>query len=461
MNLSFRNRISAYYLFATAMMKAIIFIAIYLIVQKTVFSHLKDDLDSELKELNSTIVMYNDSSLVFANPLEWEEGEHRQIEVNPTFIQVSDKFGNTIKKTSNLLSDSLILNKNIQSKFYNNTHLSNSPVYQVQYPIVNSKNKILAYILVAIPLQESEIVLENLQKALIVSFPIILIILFFTARYIAGKSIAPINNVITTANRITRENLKERISLPENKDEIYLLISTINELLNRLEDNILREKQFTSDASHELRTPLSVIKGTLEVLIRKPREVHQYEEKINYCIRETDRITKLIDQLMFLARYDSGNVLPNKIKIDLEPIISDTISRLNSLIVEKNISLNLNLDKDPVANVDPSMLEIVFENLITNSIKYSDSNKEINIELKSNSDFLICSIKDQGFGMTDGQVKKIFDRFYRNDNSRNSEVGGFGLGLSIVKKLCEVQDIKLTVESKVGSGTAFYLQINK
>ncbi|MCK7517415.1 MAG: HAMP domain-containing protein [Ignavibacteriales bacterium] len=255
MNLSFRNRISAYYLFATAMIIALIFIVIYLIVHKTVFSHLKDDLDSELKELNSSIVMYNDSALVFANPFEWEEGEHRQIEVNPTFIQVSDKFGSTIKKTSNLLSDSLILNKNIQSKFYTNTHLSKSPVYQVQYPIVNKKNKILAYILVAIPLQESEIVLENLQKALIVSFPIILIILFFTARYIAGKSIAPINDVIKTANRITRENLKERISLPENKDEIHLLISTINELLNRLEDNLLREKQFTSDASHELRTP--------------------------------------------------------------------------------------------------------------------------------------------------------------------------------------------------------------
>lgn len=443
------------------MIIALIFIVIYLIVHKTVFSHLKDDLDSELKELNSSIVMYNDSALVFANPFEWEEGEHRQIEVNPTFIQVSDKFGNTLKKTSNLLNDSLILNKNIQSKFYSNTHLSNSPVYQVQYPIVNNKNNILAYILVAIPLQESEIVLENLQKALIVSFPIILIILFFTARYIAGKSIAPINDVITTANRITRENLKERISLPENKDEIHLLISTINELLNRLEDNLLREKQFTSDASHELRTPLSVIKGTLEVLIRKPREVHQYEEKINYCIKETDRITKLIDQLMFLARYDSGNVLPNKIKINIEPILSETISRLKPLIVEKNISLHLNFESDPVANVDPSMLEIVFENLITNSIKYSDSDKKIDIELKSNSDFLICSIKDQGFGMTEEQVKKIFDRFYRNDNSRNSEVGGFGLGLSIVKKLCEVQDIKLNVESKVGSGTAFYLQINK
>ncbi len=461
MNLSFRNRISAYYLFATALIIALIFIVIYFIVHKTVYSHLKDDLDSELKELNNSIAVYSDTEIVFANPFEWEEGEHRQIEVNPTFIQVSDKFSNTIKKTSNLLNDSLIINKKIKTEFYSNTHLSNSPVYQVQYPIVNSKNKILAYILVAIPLQESEIVLENLQKALVISFPIILIILFFTTRYIAGKSIAPINNVITTANRITRENLRERISLPENKDEIHLLISTINELLNRLEDNLLREKQFTSDASHELRTPLSVIKGTLEVLIRKPREIYQYEEKINYCISETDRMTKLIDQLMFLARYDSGNVLPNKIKINIEQILSDTLSRLNPMLIDKNINLQFFCDGDTVAIADPSMLDIVFENLVTNSIKYSDSNKKIEIEIKNDSDALICSIKDQGFGMTEQQVKRIFDRFYRNDNSRNSEVGGFGLGLSIVKKLCEIQDIKLNVESKVGSGTAFYLQIAK
>ncbi len=461
MNLSFRNRISAYYLFATAIIIALIFVTIYAIVDKTVYSHLKNDLDSELKELNNGIVMYNDSEIVFANPFEWEEGEHRQIEVNPTFIQVSDKFGNTIKKTSNLFSDSLVIDNNVKSEFYRTTLLSKSKVYQVQYPIVNSKNKTIAYILIAIPLQESDIVLENLQNAFIVSFPIILIILFFTTRYIAGKSIAPINRVIITANRISRENLRERISLPGNKDEIHLLISTINELLNRLEDNLLREKQFTSDASHELRTPLSVIKGTLEVLIRKPREIYQYEEKINYCIRETDRMTQLIDQLMFLARFDSGNLLPNKITTNIESIVSGIVSRLKPLLIEKNITVNLNCGGDNAAVVDPSMMEIIFENLITNSIKYSDNNKNIKIEIKSDSDSLICSVKDQGFGMTDEQIKKIFDRFYRNDNSRNSEVGGFGLGLSIVKKLCELHDIKLNVESTPGSGTAFYLNIAK
>ncbi|MCK7517414.1 MAG: HAMP domain-containing histidine kinase [Ignavibacteriales bacterium] len=197
------------------------------------------------------------------------------------------------------------------------------------------------------------------------------------------------------------------------------------------------------------------------MLIRKPREIHQYEEKINYCIRETDRITKLIDQLMFLARYDSGNVLPNKIKINIKTIVSDTISRLNPLLIDKNINVQISCSGDTVAIVDPSMMEIVFENLVTNSIKYSDTNKYIEINITNNSDFIVCSIKDQGYGMNEEQIKKIFDRFYRNDNSRNSEVGGFGLGLSIVKKLCEVQDIKLNVESKVGSGTSFYLQIKR
>jgi heavy metal sensor kinase len=461
LNLSFRNRIAALFLVATSLIIALIFIAIYFTVHKTVYSHLNDDLNAELTELQNGFVVYNDSLLVSANPFEWEEREHNQIEVNPTFMQVSDKYGKTIKKTSNLLTDSLILNKNIKTKLYSNTQLSKSQIYQVQYPIFNSKKEILAYLLVAIPLQESEIVLENLRKVLIISYPIILLILFFIARYIAGKSIEPINNVITTANRITRENLKERISLPGNKDEIYLLISTINELLNRLEDNLLREKQFTSDASHELRTPLSVIKGTLEVLIRKPREIEQYEDKIKCCLKETDRMTKLIDQLLLLARYDSGKVLPNKINVDVKSILSGIINRLQPILTDKNIIIKLNNNGDTVATVDPSMMEIIFENLITNSIKYSDSYKNIEIELKNDSSSLICSIKDQGYGMNEDQIKKIFDRFYRNDDSRNSEVDGFGLGLSIVKKLCEMQNISLKVESKIGLGTSFYLQIAK
>ncbi len=461
MKRTFKNRVASYYLFATALIIALLFFAIYWIVYNTVYSHLKGDLDAELSELNNSIVVTGNDEIIFANPLEWNEGEHKQIEVNPTFIQVTDVNGKIIKKTSNLLNDSLKFNKSESQKYYLSTILSRSSVYQVQTPILNNSGKKIAYLLVAIPLEESELVLENLKTALFISFPVILLVLFFTTRYIAGKAIAPVNNVIQTANRITKENLRERIGLPENKDEIYTLVSTINELLDRLEDNLLREKQFTSDASHELRTPLSVIKGTLEVLVRKPREVKQYEEKINYCIKETDRMTKLIDQLLFLAKYDSGKVLPDKTNADIRKILEDTFNRLEPVLTEKEIKINIDSNGDTSAVADESMMGIIFENVITNSIKYSGNRSEIDVKFNNSGSYLECVIKDTGTGMTDDQIKKIFDRFYRTDESRNSEAGGFGLGLSIVKKFCELQEIDLSVESKPSRGTSFSFKIKK
>jgi len=461
LNLTFKNRVAAYYLFATAFIITILFFAIYWIVYNTVYSHLKDDLDAELSEVSNSIFVSENDEIIFANPLEWMEGEHSQIEVNPTFIQVTNLAGNVIKKTSNLSDDSLSFYKSFSSKYYLSTELSQSAVYQVQSPIVNKEGKTVAYLIIAIPLEESELVLENLKSVLFIAFPAILLILFFATRYIAGKAIAPVNNVIQTASRITKENLQERIKLPTNKDEIYTLISTINELLNRLEDTLLREKQFTSDASHELRTPLSVIKGTLEVLVRKPREVPQYEEKINYCIKETDRMTKLIDQLLFLAKYDSGKVLPNKLHIDIKKLIADLATRLEPILSEKEIKVNINDNGNTFAVADESMIEIIFENVITNSIKYSGTKSEIDIRFKDHESFLECIIKDNGIGMTDEQKRKIFDRFYRTDESRNSEAGGFGLGLSIVKKFCELQNIDLQVESRPSLGTSFTFRIKK
>ena len=132
-------------------------------------------------------------------------------------------------------------------------------------------------------LEDFEIVLI-LKNILLISFPIILILLFLIARFFAGKSIQPIRTVIETSNKITKDNLQTRIPLPQNKDELYILSQNINNLLDRIENAIEREKQFTSDASHELRTPLAVIKGTMEVLIRKPRNQQEYEDKIQFCI---------------------------------------------------------------------------------------------------------------------------------------------------------------------------------
>ena len=117
-----------------------------------------------------------------------------------------------------------------------------------------------------------------------------------------------VKDIIETTNRITKDNLNERVKLPVNKDELYQLSNGINRLLQRIEDTIVRERQFTSDASHELRTPLASLRGTLEVLIRKPRTQSEYEEKVTYALYEIDRMNNIIEQLLILARMDNNSI---------------------------------------------------------------------------------------------------------------------------------------------------------
>ena len=456
MTFSLRNRIAFYYIAATAALVAVLFFAIYLTVFDTVYSHLNDDLNAETSEVSSNIVVLNDK-FIFANPYEWEEKEHAQIEVNPTFIQVMDTLGNIIKKTPNLINSKLDFNTSIKNNSYYNSKLSGSPVRQLKSAIKNPNGKILGYLLIAVPLEESEIVLTNLKYTLIAGYPVVLMILFFISRFIAGKSIAPINKVIKTAGRITNENLDERIELPSHKDEIHQLTLTINQLLDRLEDVVLREKQFTADASHELRTPLAVIKGTLEVLTRKPREAGYYEEKIKYVISEVDRMTLLVDQLLELSRYESGKITPNFSTFELSEIVDEIFNRLKLNIESKKLTIKLNDGDNVKISSDKSMVEIILENLISNSIKYSESSRAIEIDIKREETQVQCKITDHGSGIPANQLDNIFDRFYRVDESRNASVSGKGLGLAIVKKLTDLLNIELQVESKVGEGTSFTL----
>ena len=456
--LSLRNRISFYYLGATAVLILILFFTIYYVVHKTVYTHLDDDLKAESSEVFKGIVILNDK-FIFANPYEWTEREHSQIEVNPTFVQVCDTKGIVLKKSGNLLGSELKFFPFEKTKSFFNTLLSMKPTRQLQMPIQNPNGKILGYLIIAIPLEESALVLNNLKFVLMFAYPIVLIALFFITRFFAGKSIEPVNKVISTAERITKENLEQRIELPLHKDELYKLTSTINQLLDRLEDAVLREKQFTSDASHELRTPLSVIKGTLEVLIRKPREVEQYESKISYCINEANRMSTIIDQLLMLARYDSGKISPVIIKINLNEIAQSVLIRLNNQIISKNISVKIIDLYNLHVKADPSMTDIILENILSNSLKYSGNNTNIEVKIEQVNSSVICSIKDEGIGMTNELVSKVFDRFYRADESRNSQIAGNGLGLAIVKKLIDLQNLKLEIKSQPQEGTTVLIYI--
>jgi len=438
----------------TAIFTLLLFLVIYNIVHNTVYNHLDTDLEAELSEVSKSIVIL-DNELILTNNYEFSEQEHKQIEVNPTFIQLVDTLGKNIRRTLNLVDDDLIFHPDQDSKQFYNLQVAGSSVRQIQAPIETDSGQIKAYLIIAIPLEESALVLSNLKYVLFISYPIVLMLLFSVSRFIAGRIISPVNNIITTAAKITRENINERISTPPRKDELYHLTETINSLLDRLEDTILRERQFTADASHELRTPISILKGTLEVLIRKERKPEQYKEKIKYVIGEVDRMANLVEQLLSLARFESGTIEPMIGPIDLKNSINEIIKRFNNNIIEKGVRININTDINTKVNADLSMTEIIIENLISNSIKYSSKEGIINIDLKHSENKLLFSIHNTGSIIPKEQKQNIFNRFFRTDQSRTSQIEGKGLGLAIVKRLVDLQGLNITFESSFESGTTF------
>jgi signal transduction histidine kinase len=451
MALSFKNRIAFLYLISTALLVLFVYVLIYLIVNQSVYSHLDSDISAEVKDLMSEI-KFTDGNFAFVDAEEWKEREHNTLNVNPIYIQILDASKHPIDKSPNLKNESLEYHEFEKDNSYYNTGLKQQKIRQTQFSIVRN-GKISGYFLVAMSLEDANYVLSNLTDVLLVSFPLVLLTLFIITRLIAGRSIRPITKITDTTREITEENLGLRVELPPNKDEIYVLSTTINNLLGRIENAIIREKQFTSDASHELRTPLAVVKGTLEVLIRKPRDTEEYKEKIMYCINEVDRLNNLVDQLLLLARFENQKIAAKKEMIALNEVIMESLERFSSKIESSAITIDFTFDRHFYINSDGYLISIVISNLLSNALKYSNTGSNVKIALSEDDKTVTCIIADNGIGIPAADIEKVFEQFYRSHAHEHPNIKGNGLGLSLVKRLCELLNTKLTIKSRVGEGT--------
>jgi signal transduction histidine kinase len=453
LSFSFKNRIAFNYIVSGAILIAIVFLFIYNIVKFSVNKHVNEEIQEELyKHLDDVSTDSNDTYLIQVD--QWRAREHNSISVNPVFVEFYDNNKQLIDKSPNLKSSNLKLFNNSNNIFID-TKLNDIPLRQIQTAIIN-KGEVVGYLVVAMSLEDFEIV-QILKNILLVTFPLILILLFLIARFFAGRSIKPVRTIIETSSQITKDNLQTRIPLPQNKDELYVLSENINNLLSRIENAIDREKQFTSDASHELRTPLAVIKGTMEVLIRKPRNQQEYEEKILFCISEVDRLNHMVDQLLLLARFENQKQNVKQETIYLNALVLDNLTRFSEKSENKKLKIKTQFSEDHYLISDNYLVSIIISNLISNAIKYSNPNGEIAIELGKTNEVVTFSITDYGVGIDKNDLDKIFNSFYRSDVSNHPEIKGTGLGLSIVKRLCDLLKLEIAVESNLNQGTKFVL----
>ena len=455
MNLPFKDRIALYYVLTTAALILAAYLVVFGVVRQQVFTDLDANLRFEATKHLGELTT-GDQPLRFANKAEWQEREHREVQVNPVFIQVTDLQGNLLDRSPNLTRDRLVFEDPATGRVPLNSTLRGQAIRQVQVPIVRGGQP-AGYLLAGISSEAAQHVLASLRLVLLASFPVVLLALFAGARRLAGRSIAPLTQFTATANRITRSNLTERLALPARPDELHTLATAINGLLARIEQAVAREKQFTADASHELRTPLAVLKGTLEVLVRKPRTPAEYVEKIGLGILEIDRLTHLVEQLLLLARFENHAKGLTQQELSVMSCVHDVLYRRRAEVEAKH--LRVEVEDGPATTVvaDPFLVDLILDNVLANAVKYSPAGSCIRVGLAPQAGRLACTITDQGIGIAPHELAHIFTPLYRADALAHKHISGTGLGLSIVAKAATLLDIEVGVQSELGVGTAFTL----
>lgn len=355
----------------------------------------------------------------------------------------------------NLIVDpTSIQNANNRISGFSTINISDSePIRVYTAPIIENAN-IVGIIQVMISLVTLHATLDRLLLMVLISIPLLLIFAAFCGYILAARALAPIDQITRTAQRISSEDLSSRLNLHGSDDEIGRLANTFDNMLSRLEDGFNRERQFTSDASHELRTPLAAMQTILSVTRDKHRSPEEYEAAMDDLQEETGRLRALTEDLLFIARGDSR---PNTYfeKVNISNLLTDTSESLRPLAESKGLSLRQNIQSWLIILGNDEALISAFVNLLDNAIKYTESG-EIVVDAKKNEENVIeISISDTGRGIEQEHLARIFDRFYRVDESRTTQ--GFGLGLSIVQEIVKANNGTIMVSSQLRKGTSFHL----
>jgi signal transduction histidine kinase len=456
MNTSYKERIARRLTWVTALIFSLVFLLIYLVANFTVVRNIDRELQLEVDKHKGEIFLV-DGKIRFLYLNEWKQMEHTQLQLNPIFIEIVDLEGNSMDRSPNLGENHLTFSpEKAKSEEAWTQKIGSREVRQRQIPLLNA-GKQEGYLLLAKSFEDSRELLDNLRNVLLLIYPLILVSLYLSMRYLAGKSIEPLEKISLKTNQITQQNLNERVPETGTNDEIGQLTRAINSLLGRLEQALQREKQFTSDASHELRTPLAVLRGTLEVLIRKPRSAEEYETKVKTALMSIDRMSAMLDQLLALARVENGK---NLVKEELELItfleeLADKITEEQAHPIQFQSLVGVPIY---VATHEKS-LEMILQNLLENAVKYSQAGGEVILRVGKEKEAFI-EVVDTGTGIASEYLEQIFDPFFRVQEALDHGIPGTGLGLAIVKKLAQESSIRLSVSSEKGKGSTFRLDFN-
>lgn len=278
-----------------------------------------------------------------------------------------------------------------------------------------------------------------------------------TGFWIISAGLRPIAQISETARRIAEGDLSGRIDVRSQRSELGQLARILNGTFDRLSGALQRQMQFTADASHELRTPIAAIVADCQFSLKKERPPERYRETIEVCHESAQHMRLLIERLSLLARFDAHDSVLQKEAVDLKEVSECALAVVAPVAEEKGVRVDADLSSANVT-ADRLRLEQVAINLMTNAVRYNKPNGTVKIRSGRSGDKVFIEVRDTGIGIPREMQNKVFDRFFRVDDSRNSGTGGTGLGLAICKSIVEAHHGTISVDSEFGRGSAFRIE---
>ena len=309
--------------------------------------------------------------------------------------------------------------------------------------------------------------LQTYQLLGLLSFvlPVALIAAGFAGYRFAIKVLDPLEQMSSLTERITARRLDERIPVKNPEDELGHMALVLNGLLERLEESFEKLRRFTSDVSHELRTPLAAIRSVGEVGLQEEHDAEKYRDIIGSMLEEVAKLTVMVDTLLTIAHADSGAIQLQQTTFALMDLVQEAVAVVGVLAEDKKQTLSVTGDGEAVVNADRAFLRMALVNLLDNAVKYSPSGSTIRVSLhpagtaSGSRQFVELAIEDQGPGIPEDAQQRVFDRFYRLDEARSRDSGGFGLGLPIAKWAVEAHGGNISVKTSLSTGTIFSIKI--
>ena len=456
--LSIGLRLTIWYLAIFALAQFVFAAGMWLILRHNLYDLVDDDLEAQVEDLKTFLASQPKDAAIAK--LQEEVHETYSIEHTGDYLILYGDNDQLIYRSSALDANqsSLPAPDQVRRPLVRSRRIDGRPL-RFMFRKLDVEGRIFT-VEMGVPAEDVVETLHLFRTYLFMFAPVLLLVAAGGGYWLSHRALSPVDALVRTAREVGGSSLHTRVPKLDTGDELQRLSDTLNEMLDRIELAFQRVTQFTADASHELRTPVSLIRTEAELALRRSRGEAEYQEALRHILLESERTTALIEQLLSLARADSGRETMNFHPVDLRDTLRDVIEGWQQVATVRNLKFSANLDAaERFVMGDETQLRRLIDILLDNAFKYTPSPGSVTLALAAKGENAVIAVQDSGVGIAVDDQAKIFERFYRVDKARSRAQGGVGLGLAIAQWIVTQHGGSIAVDSHPGQGSTFRVEV--